>query len=76
MSARTARLEYLQAMAEFERACLRFSIGMGAILEPPQPARETEATTLAILSELGPRKPAKRALREQDASDGTLDRSG
>lgn len=62
MSAKSARREYLQALAEFDRSCREFSKGMSAVLEPPAaPAAEPQA----LLADLGPRKPAKRAQRNE-----------
>ncbi|MGK6307942.1 hypothetical protein [Variovorax sp. DT-64] len=54
MSTKAARREYLQAVAEFERACRTFAQGMERVLDPPAPA----AAGL-----FGPRKPVKRAAR-------------
>jgi hypothetical protein len=65
MSAKTARREYLQATAEFQRSIREFSAGMAKILDSPQPElappRKEPASLLAQL--LGPQKPAKRAPR-------------
>jgi hypothetical protein len=55
MSTKAARREYLQAVAEFERACQTFARGMERVLEPPAPA--------AADGLFGPRKPARRAAR-------------
>ncbi|MGJ7510132.1 hypothetical protein [Variovorax sp. GT1P44] len=60
MSSKSARREYLQALADFDRACVEFSKGMRTVLEPPAP---TENTAQPLLADLGPRKPAKRAQR-------------
>ncbi|MDM0109525.1 hypothetical protein QTH97_31685 [Variovorax sp. J22R24] len=65
MSAKSARREYLEALAAFERACRDFSKGMGAVLDPAQPKSSSEPQPL--LANLGPRKPAKRALRSDSA---------
>ena len=62
MSSRSARREYLEAMAQFERACLDFSRSMASIAEPA-PAAPSPAGVEAALPALGPRKPAKRAPR-------------
>ena len=59
MSSRTARREYFEALAEFERAIVSFDSAMTQILSDPLPHRDPE--TLALLPPLGPRKPAKRA---------------
>ena len=58
MSRKSARREYLEAVAEFERACLAFSHGMAAIV--PAEATNVEEITRPA-SALGPRKPARRA---------------
>jgi hypothetical protein len=55
MSTKAARREYLQAVAEFERACRTFAQGMERVLDPPAPA--------AADGLFGPRKPVKRAAR-------------
>ncbi|MDM0047980.1 hypothetical protein [Variovorax sp. J22R115] len=62
MTAKSARREYFEALAAFDRACLDFSKGMGAVLDPvAQQAPSGEPQPL--LANLGPRKPAKRAPR-------------
>jgi hypothetical protein len=58
MSSRTARREYLQALAQFERACMDYAKAMEQVLEPPEP---TGTQPTSLLSPFGPRKPAKRA---------------
>lgn len=58
MSSRTARREYLQALAQFERACMDYAKAMERVLDPVETAG-TPPTSL--LSPFGPRKPAKRA---------------
>ncbi|KWT64464.1 MULTISPECIES: hypothetical protein [unclassified Variovorax] len=55
MSTKAARREYLQAVAEFERACRTFASGMEQVLEPQAPA--------AAAGLFGPRKPARRTAR-------------
>jgi hypothetical protein len=67
MSAKAARREYFEALAAFERACLEFSKGMGAVLEPDQPAPSAQTADMPqpLLADLGPRKPAKRAQRSE-----------
>lgn len=64
MSARSARIEYNQAMAEFERACRDFSIAMDKIMGPapvPEASNGTVDPLMVPTRDLGPRKPAKRA---------------
>lgn len=64
MSARSARIEYNRAMAEFERGCRDFSIAMGKILDPgtaPETSNGTVDPLMVPTRDLGPRKPAKRA---------------
>ena len=56
MSAKSARREYLEAVAAFDRACLRFSTGMASALAEP-----AAAANVPMLSPLGPRKGPKRA---------------
>jgi hypothetical protein len=63
MSKKSARREYLQAVAEFDAGCERFARGMARILETPLP-------TAVRLVQLGPRKPAKRALRPEPSRAG------
>ena len=67
MSTRAARREYLEAVAEFQRALQEFSVGMGRALDPSLPNRSPQdGVQPAVITELlGPRKPAKRALRAQ-----------
>ena len=60
MSSKSARREYLQALAAFDRACVDFSKGMSTVLASPAPL---ENTPQPLLADLGPRKPAKRAQR-------------
>ena len=60
MSSKSARREYLQALAAFDRACLEFSKAMDAVLEPGKPVHEPDKLQ-PLLATLGPRKPAKRA---------------
>jgi hypothetical protein len=62
MTSKSARREYLQAVADFERACRQFSQSMGEILEPA--SEETDVSMRFIVSELGPARPAKRAPQE------------
>jgi hypothetical protein len=59
MTHKSARREYLQALAEFERSCREFSEGMRQVLDPPAPRTEN----VEPLLQLGPRKPAKRTPR-------------
>jgi hypothetical protein len=65
MSTRAARREYLDAVAEFQRALQEFSVGMGRVLDPSLPNRSPQdGTQPAVIAELlGPRKPAQRAPR-------------
>ena len=65
MSRKSARREYLQAVAEFDAGCERFARRLARILEAPLP-------TAASLVQQGPRKPAKRALRPGPARDGRI----
>ncbi|GAA4342324.1 hypothetical protein GCM10023165_23960 [Variovorax defluvii] len=62
MSTKAARREYLQAVAEFQRACRDFSAGMTRVLEPPptEPASEEVGW---IVRAIGTSKPPKRAPR-------------
>jgi hypothetical protein len=53
MRSDSARREYLQGVAEFQRALREFSFGMSRVLS------EDDPETFKQL--LGPRKPAKRA---------------
>ena len=59
MKHKAARLEYLRAVAEFDRACQAFSEGMQAALDSP--TRSGNVTGLQPDTWPGPRKPAKRA---------------
>ncbi|WP_077002207.1 hypothetical protein [Variovorax sp. KK3] len=59
MSTKAARREYLQAVAEFQRACRDFSRGMSEVLPPPQAQEPGDASFIART--LGPSRPAKRA---------------
>lgn len=64
MSARSARIEYNKAVADFERACRDFSTAMGKILDPaaaPEASNGTVDPMMVPTRDLGPRKPAKRA---------------
>jgi hypothetical protein len=65
MTSKSARREYLEALSVFERACIEFSQGMGAVLEPapPEVPVSAQGTPQPLLADLGPRKPAKRAPR-------------
>jgi hypothetical protein len=65
MSKKSARREYLQAIAEFDAGCERFAQGMARILETSPPA------ALSLVP-LGARKPAKRAPRPVPARDGRI----
>lgn len=58
MSTKSACLEYLRAMADFERSCAEFSRRMETICEPVPPDDHQ------FVSPFGPRKPVKRATRE------------
>ena len=71
MSTRAARREYLEAVAEFQRALQEFSVGMGR-LDPSLPNRSPQdgAQPAVIAQLLGPRKPAQRAPRAQRLIDG------
>jgi hypothetical protein len=70
MSKKSARREYLQAVAEFDAGCERFARGMARILETPLP------TAVSLVQQLGPRKPAKRAPRSEPAGAGGIRRAG
>ena len=59
MSTKAARREYLQAVAEFQRACREFSAGMARVLEPAEAPEPADAGWIA--RSLGPSKPPKRA---------------
>ena len=59
MSTKAARREYLQAVAEFQRACREFSTGMSRVLEPAEAPERADAGWIART--LGPSKPPKRA---------------
>lgn len=56
MSSKAARREYLDAVADFERACLALSERMATITEQP-----AGPGPVPLLSPFGPRKSAKRA---------------
>jgi hypothetical protein len=58
MSSKSARQEYQQAVAEFQRGYAAFARGMETIVESPADASDP---TRAMLPGLGPRKPARRA---------------
>ena len=68
MSKKSARREYLQAVAEFDAGCERFARRMARILETPLP-------TAVSMVQLGPRKPAKRAPRSEPAGAGGIRRA-
>ena len=77
MSARSARIEYNKAIAEFQRGCRDFSVAMSKILEPdaaPEVSRQNVDALMVPTRDLGPRKPAKRAAdtREPAASPRKL----
>ena len=59
MKHKAARLEYLRAVAQFERGCLAFAEGMQAAADAS--ARPGNVTNLQPDAWPGPRKPAKRA---------------
>ena len=59
MSTKAARREYLQAVAEFQRACRDFSAGMAKVLEPVETPAPGDAGWIART--LGPSKPPRRA---------------
>lgn len=61
MTTKSARREYFEALAAFDRACLDFSKGMGAVLDSVEQQAPSEPQPL--VANLGPRKPAKRAPR-------------
>ena len=61
MTAKSARHEYFKALATFDRACIEFSKGMVAVLDPAEQKASGEPQPL--VANLGPRKPAKRAQR-------------
>jgi hypothetical protein len=63
MSTKSARREYLLALAQFERGCAELSKRMDSILEPLPPGDHQ------FLSPFGPRKPAKRAARQDEARE-------
>lgn len=65
MTAKAARREYLEALAAFDKACVRFSKGMETLLEPDQPTQQLAGSPQPLLADLGPRKPAKRARRDE-----------
>ena len=72
MGARSARIEYNKAVADFERACRDFSIAMSKILEPDAAHEASSGNVDPMMvptRDLGPRKPAKRArdMRETPA---------
>jgi len=69
MSKKSARREYLQAVAEFDAGCERFARGMARILETPLP------TAVSLVQQLGPRKLAKRAPRSEPAGAGGIRRA-
>jgi hypothetical protein len=77
MSARSARIEYDKAVADFERGCRDFSIAMSKILDPAAAADASNGNVDPMMvpaRDLGPRKPAKRArdTREPAASPRKL----
>ena len=77
MSARSARIEYNKAVADFERGCRDFSIAMRKILGPapsPDASNGNVDPMMVPKRDLGPRKPAKRAreTREPVASPRKL----
>jgi hypothetical protein len=59
MSHRSVRLEVLQALGEFDRACLAFSQGMARV-DPPM-----DAALHKIIQELQGAQPARRARPSQ-----------
>ncbi len=64
MSTRAARQEYLQAVAEFQRACRAFSEGMARVTEAPAAAADAsraEADSGWIVDALGTSRPPRRA---------------
>jgi len=61
MTAKSARHEYFKALAAFDRACIAFSKGMGAVLDSSE--QEAASEPQPLVANLGPRKPAKRAER-------------
>jgi hypothetical protein len=68
MSSKSARREYLQAVAEFQKSLRNFAKGMGHVLEPEaQPDVEE-----VIRRELGPSKSAKRAPRSPAPDSGNV----
>ncbi len=77
MSAKTARREYLQAVADFERGVRDFARGMGALMETAAakaPGETLPDDALPLLASLGPRKPARRAPRTDAAPDAEIKR--
>jgi len=70
MTSKAARREYLQALAEFDRACLEFSERMARVVTPDA-SPEVPGTMRPLLARLGPRKPAKRALRSDPRDQAT-----
>ncbi|HEY2257202.1 MAG TPA: hypothetical protein VGI11_16320 [Variovorax sp.] len=69
MSNKAAHREYRLAVAEFERGLRAFSESVGRILDPlatERPQAEVQHPSdgaTRLLGTLGPRRPAKRALR-------------
>ncbi|MBT2325226.1 hypothetical protein J7E62_23120 [Variovorax paradoxus] len=64
MGMKAARREYLQALAEFDRAIRNFAQGMADILPP----EDTTADLESLIREMGPSKPSKRARRHPGPS--------
>lgn len=65
MSAKSARREYLQAVAEFQRGWREFARCMERVLESPEEPGPEDLGWMA--RELGASKPAKRAPRRVKA---------
>jgi len=64
---RSARNEYMEAMAEFELGLRNFSRGMAGILDVDGPADPTTP----LMGELGPRKPMKRSSSRTHGTDAS-----
>ena len=72
VSHRSDRNQVLAALAEFDRACARFSRGMAEVLQPP----EADAALRHIVEELGAPRPARRAQAKDARELSRARRSG